>query len=485
MSGATPRTLCRRLLPVPTLAGLLLLASCGTESTTNPPNTAPTAAFTVTPVLGSTSTVFQVDASGATDAEDAATALQVRWDWDSDGAWDTDYSITKTGSHQYGTTGAKTIKLEVRDSRGLLAGTTHEVTVSTANTAPIAAFTVNPLAGTPLTTFQVEAWESTDAEDALATLQVRWDWESDGTWDTAYATRKTASHQFEEEGRKTISLEVKDSGGLLGSTTRTATVLPGSDTMVLVPAGSLMMGSPAEELGRDSDETQHLVTLTRPFYISVHEVTVTEWRVVMDLNEFRFTGDLDHPVVNVTWFDAIDFCNRKSRSRGFTPVYTITSPVRSADHITSATVSWNQDADGYRLPTEAEWEHASRAGTQTAFASGGISNTGCSPLDANLDQMGWYCSNSGGTTHAVKEKSANGLGLYDMHGNVWEWCWDRYGLYAPPYTDPTGAASGSDRVFRGGSWGSIARYCRSAVRDGSIPGDRSSGGGLRLAMTAF
>jgi len=246
------------------------------------------------------------------------------------------------------------------------------------------------------------------------------------------------------------------------------------------PPATFTMGSPSSEPGRDSDETQHQVTLTRSFYVSQYEVTQSEWESVMGWNESDFRGS-SRPVERVTWYDAVSYCNKRSQAEGLTPAYTITGASYSGNHIVSATVSWNQSAAGYRLLTEAEWEYACRAGTQTAFCNGGITNIYCDPVDPNLNQVGWYCGNAGSTTHDVGGKSPNGWGLYDIHGNVWEWCWDWYGSYGGTVTDPTGPGSGSDRVLRGGSWGCYARYCRSAFRYGSTPGARTDDLGFRLA----
>jgi formylglycine-generating enzyme required for sulfatase activity len=233
------------------------------------------------------------------------------------------------------------------------------------------------------------------------------------------------------------------------------------------------MGSPPDEPGRDTDETLHTVVLTRNFWISDHEVTQEEYEAVMGTNPSRIK-DPQRPVENVTWFDAIAYCNARSLQEGLEPAY----------EIDGETVTWNPDADGYRLPTEAEWEYACRAGTQTAFSGGPITEEYCG-LDPVLDALGWYCGNAEDTTHPVKQKQPNAMGLYDMHGNVWEWCWDRYteDLGAEVAVDPQGPTTGAQRVIRGGSWYYYARECRSASRAPYWPNSGDDIVGFRVART--
>ena len=256
--------------------------------------------------------------------------------------------------------------------------------------------------------------------------------------------------------------------------------------MVLIPAGTFTMGSPTEELGRDSDEAQHQVTLTKAIYVSKYEVTQSEWQAVMSWNESYSQGP-NLPVEQVTWYDAASYCNQRSTQDGFTPVYAITGATFSGPHIASATVAWNQAANGYRLLTEAEWEYACRAGSTTAFCSGPIvSGAWVCRYEANLDLVGWYCANAPTGSHDVGAKAANAWGLKDMHGNVYEWCWDwRAERYSSgSVVDPVGPSSGVYRVIRGGSWGWYAHACRSASRMGANPIGAMDGVGLRVARIA-
>jgi PKD repeat protein len=189
-------------------------------------NTAPTAAFTVNPTGGDTNTVFQFDASSSSDLEDPVAALQVRWDYENDGTYDTAWSTTKTASAAYPAPGTYTVRLQVRDSGGLTHAATRQVTVQapSANTPPNASFTVDPTSGDTNTVFQFDASSSNDAEDPTSALQVRWDWQNDGIFETGWRTGKTATHTFSTAGIHTVRLELRDTGGLTDAATRHVTV---------------------------------------------------------------------------------------------------------------------------------------------------------------------------------------------------------------------------------------------------------------------
>jgi uncharacterized protein (TIGR02145 family) len=179
----------------------------------------PVADFSITPEMGTTLTVFTLDAGSSSDAEDPVKFLLVRWDWENDGVWDTDYSATKTATYQSTIEGIKTIKLEVKDTDGLTDSITKQVTVKI-HESPIASFTISPLSGTTSTEFSFDASGCSDNKDVISQLEVHWDWENDGVWDTDYNAGKTAKHQYSTEGTKTIKLEVKDTDGLTDSTTQ-------------------------------------------------------------------------------------------------------------------------------------------------------------------------------------------------------------------------------------------------------------------------
>ena len=245
--------------------------------------------------------------------------------------------------------------------------------------------------------------------------------------------------------------------------------------MAAIPAGTFMMGSPGTEPGRYTDETQYQVTLSA-FNICKYQVTQEFYQLVMGSNPSYFdsnpsSGEVQgrRPVENVSWYNAVSFCNELSKLEGLNPAYTISG----------TDVTWNRSANGYRLPTEAEWEYACRAGTTTAFNNGVTQNWQNS---AAVNELGWYSSNSGSRTHEVGKKQANKWGLYDMHGNVYEWCWDWYGTYPnTAETDPAGPSSGSYRVRRGGGWDSIAQNARSAYRVYGNPSNWGYRIGFRLA----
>ncbi|MCL1958277.1 MAG: formylglycine-generating enzyme family protein [Spirochaetes bacterium] len=254
-----------------------------------------------------------------------------------------------------------------------------------------------------------------------------------------------------------------------------------------IPAGTFMMGSP-ESANNNDNEIQHSVTLTKSFYMGKYQVTQEQYQMVMGSNPSNFSSSPQEgetqgkrPVERVRWYDALVFCNKLSMMEGLDPVYSIGDSDNPADWgaiPASNNAVWNgvvmdMSKNGYRLPTEAEWEYACRAETTTAYNMG----------DTISDDTGWYKSNSGDKTHEVGLKPANAWGLHDMHGNVWEWCWDWYnpGYYSSsPTNDPLGASSGPVRVVRGGSWYNSAENLRSAYRGGNDPNGRYINLGFRL-----
>ena len=255
---------------------------------------------------------------------------------------------------------------------------------------------------------------------------------------------------------------------------------------VLIQGGAFQMGSPESEDWRSNDETLHRVTVA-PFYLAKHEVTQKIYREVTGKNPSTFSGD-DLPVESVTWLEAVEFCNALSLREGRTPAYTVSSG--------GAQVAWNRGANGYRLPTEAEWECAARAGTTTPFYSrktpgaDDVNFYGHYPYqieqnyfnDSVLEtRPGVYRAR----TLAVGSFAPNPNGLYDIYGNVGEWCFDYYADYGTvAQTNPTGAASGTRRVYRGGGWNDFGKNLRSAYRAAMPQANSSHSVGIRLAVSA-
>jgi formylglycine-generating enzyme required for sulfatase activity/serine/threonine protein kinase len=281
-------------------------------------------------------------------------------------------------------------------------------------------------------------------------------------------------------------------------TARLARVLPGTFTM----------GSPTEEAGRleralsiGSDkldpertsldfELRHEVTLSRPFLLQATPVTQAQFEAVMGYNPSDFK-DPRFPVESVSWFEAVAFCNRLSEQQGLPePEWAyVLRDVKGepSQRDFEATVEWRgPERLGFRLPTEAEWEYAVRAGTSTATYNGDLEPGRVKDEQPNptLDPIAWFGGNSENTTHRVGTKTPNPWGLYDMLGNVWEWVWDWDDMYpSDSVTDPAGPASGKNRVIRGGSWSLYARFCRAAYRGRDWPGHRFNDIGFRPART--
>jgi len=302
--------------------------------------------------------------------------------------------------------------------------------------------------------------------------------------------------------------------------------LPGDDQpgapegFVLVPAGSFTMGSPDDEPGRSVGEVPHQVTLTHPFWMQTTEVTNEQYRqlaqwaldeglaevagdtivAIFDLVgagnffyiltaagselDYDAAGDSlvlfdvgfginpDHPIKYLSWWGAAAYCNWLSLREGRTPAYDQTT--------------WQLDpyaVTGYRLPTEAEWEYAARAGSGTAFAGSQIQGIACE--SDSLQHQGWYCFNADDWARPVGSLLPNAFGLYDMHGNVWEFCndWFNEAPYpASPDSNPTGPATGRFHIARGGTWGGPASFCRSAQRGANWPGLISAHEGMRPVL---
>jgi formylglycine-generating enzyme required for sulfatase activity len=250
----------------------------------------------------------------------------------------------------------------------------------------------------------------------------------------------------------------------------TPTPIPTPTNFVFIPGGSFVMGSAQDELCHSWIEyPEHSVSLTQGYYMQQTEVTQQQWLEMMEVNPSQFSG-MDRPVERASWWGACVYCNRLSVAAGLRPCYyldeSFTVILEGSWPFSFETTFWDQSANGFRLPTEAEWEFACRAGTTTPY-SNGLNNTTCGE-DPNVDPLAWYYYNADNQSHNVGLKQPNAWDLDDMHGNVMEWCWDNfdftYYTYSPS-VDPTGPETSEYRSVRGGGWWTGAGDCRSASRD--------------------
>ncbi len=325
------------------------------------------------------------------------------------------------------------------------------------NTAPLAQFIVNPDSGGVSTEFIFDASSSSDAEDEDSLLSLRWDFDGDGNFETDWAVERAVTHRYSKSGNYNAKLEVRDTSGLVSSKTKKVIVSPlvSDNEMILVEGGSFEMGNVLNcPEGYDNEKPVHTVILNS-FYISKYEITNVEYCEFLNAMGTT-TGQYEGNAVIWLHTDT-DFCQIEEVNGIFIPKlgkenYPVVQVTWYGAH---AYCEWK----GGRLPTEAEWEYAARGGNQ----SHGYKYAGSD----NLDEVGWYWDNSEFSCHPVGQKLPNELGLYDMSGNVDEWCndWFDSNYYSSsPSDNPIGPSTGPFRVLRSGGFGLLAKDCRVARR---------------------
>ncbi|MDR1385283.1 MAG: formylglycine-generating enzyme family protein [Planctomycetaceae bacterium] len=249
----------------------------------------------------------------------------------------------------------------------------------------------------------------------------------------------------------------------------------------LIPSGKFYMGShDSDEFMRNNEHPQHRIQVTKPLFVGIYPVTQEHFSSLLGFNPSTSTDVQNCPVDSVTWYSAIEFCNKLSEKEGFSPYYSLNATKRRASQAIEEAGVNILGGNGFRLPTEAEWEYACRAGSITPWCFG--------DLVLDVTHYAWYYDNAQLETHIVGEKKPNAWGLYDMHGNVMEWCYDWYNEFyyqqEQREDDPTGPMDGVARVLRGGAWQFGAEATRSAYRNSANPNSTSNVIGFRVIRDA-
>jgi len=320
------------------------------------------------------------------------------------------------------------------------------------------------------------------AQHSLTTLPIRYDWNFDeDTVVTSVRTSTSIRHTFKKQGWYNVSVRIVnyEKGVVLkeaGLLVNIRDTIPLFD-FVLIPSGSFAMGSAITE----NESPVRTVKITNSLLVSRMEVTQAQWKTIMGHSPSWSQND-SLPVENVSWYQAVDYCNRLSVRVGLTPCYSVKGD----------SVQCFFSANGFRLPTEAEWEYFARAGITTDYYGGTVEQIYASCLDSDtidtdLDVTAWYCLNSNNNVHKGGLKQPNAYGLLDVTGNVSEWCWDYYNIASyklPETTNPTGVTTGATRVIRGGSFDDAAYNQRLPRRLQDTPEHSTYSVGFRVVRTA-
>ncbi len=437
------------------ILAILITGSCNKNNL----NQKPTASFTVSPFTGSKGTTFTFNARASSDDKTPAGSLKVRWDFQNDGIWDTEWDTAKIMTHIYTETGYYTVGLEVKDNDQATGWTARNLIVQEGNgLAPVASFTVDPASGPVGTVFEFDASGVSDPQESADQLKVRWDFDGSGTWETNYSTTKTVSHQYNSEGTYNVIMEVMNSKGLTDQTFRTITVGSGGNvslSFVTVEGGSFDMGCTSPNQSNcNFDEFPVREVTVNSFQISKYEVTNKQFADFLNSVGAGPDGSLG----GITYiFLNSQYCKVKYSGNSFT--------VENNDtDLPVVAVSWEGakafcNYAGGRLPTEAEWEYAARGGNLSHNYDYSGSNT--------INEVAWNANNSYAVLQKVGTRQGNELDIYDMSGNAMEWCsdWYLWNYYENGETNnPTGPASGEEKVVRGGSVLNGADDCRVSDR---------------------
>lgn len=456
----------------------MVIGSCSKDSQ----NLAPTASFTVTPPITVVDSTVIFDASASTDDYTSTNALEYRWDFNNDGMWETAWNNDPIVSRKYQAVGYYTIGLEVKDQAGYVGWVSRNLTVVDTSgylvDYPTAVFTVNPATGDENTVFTFDASGCTDLQDSVTSLQVRWDFDSNGSWDSDWSVEKVVTHKYGEQGQFEVIMQVRDLDGNTSGKSKPITVGSGGSgviplTFISITGGTFEMGCTQsdQETCNTYDETPTRQVIVNAFQLSKYEITNQQFTdflnvvgcspdgslggerlIFIGAENCQITysggsfsavfGNHNFPVTQVTWSGAVAFCTQY----------------------------------GGRLPTEAEWEFAAKGGNNP----GNYTYSGSD----NIIKVAWYAFNSYAVNHDVGTKDPNQLDLYDMTGNAMEWCadWYNWEYYTLGENDnPTGPSTGEERIVRGGSVYNGDDDCRSSDRFYLLPKTSLPGLGFRMA----